>query len=86
MSKSIYILNWYAYAEVSTDLDGGFVAAFHDFEEAKAEMQRNIERNLVEYPSAEVTEDEFSMTMTSKNDGYSVTFYITKIDEESFHA
>jgi len=80
MSKSIYTLNWYAHDVVITTPDGGFVAAFHDFEEAKAEMKRNIELNLVEYPSAEVIEDEFSMAITSKQ-GYSVTFYITEIDD-----
>jgi hypothetical protein len=75
---TIYTLNWYAYAEVSKDLDGGFVAAFSSFEEAKAEMQRNVKLNASRHPKTEVTEDEFSTRVT--REGYSVTFYISEFD------
>ncbi len=79
MSK--YVLAWYSYDEIFTELDGNVVGVYESLSQAQSNMQEQIEDSL------SYVESDYSITTTDnkitlKTDNNYLIEYIIKCIEE----
>lgn len=79
MSK--YVLAWYSYDEISTELDGDIVGVYESFAEAQFNMQEQIEDSLSYVESDYIITTTDSKTTLKTNNGYLIEYIIKCIEE-----
>jgi hypothetical protein len=79
MSK--YVLAWYSYDEISTELEGDIVGVYESFAEAQFNMQEQIEDTLSYVDSGYIITTTDSKTTLKTNNGYLIEYIIKCIEE-----
>ena len=79
MSK--YVLAWYSYNEISTELDGNVVGVYESLAQAQYNMQEQIEDSLSYVESDYIITTTDSKTTLETNNGYLIEYIIKCIEE-----
>ena len=79
MSK--YVLAWYSYNEISTELDGDVVGVYESLAQAQYNMQEQIEDSLSYVESDYIITTTDSKTTLKTNNGYLIEYIIKCIEE-----
>lgn len=79
MSK--YVLAWYSYDEISTELDGNIVGVYESFAEAQFNMQEQIEDTLSYVDSGYIINNSDTKTSLKTDNGYLIEYIIKCIEE-----
>ena len=79
MSK--YVLAWYSYNEISTELDGNVVGVYESLAQAQSNMQEQIEDSLSYAESDYIITTTDSKTTLKTNNGYLIEYIIKCIEE-----
>lgn len=79
MSK--YVLAWYSYDEISTELDGDVVGVYESFAETQFNMQEQIEDTLSYVEDSCIITNTDNKTTLRANNGYLIEYIIKCIEE-----
>lgn len=79
MSK--YVLAWYSYDEISTELDGDIVGVYDSFAESQFNMQEQIEDTLSYVDGGYIINNSDTKTSLKTDNGYLIEYIIKCIEE-----
>ena len=79
MSK--YVLAWYSYDEISTELDGDVVGVYESLAEAQYNMQEQIEDSLSYVESDYIITATDNKITLKTNNSYLIEYIIKCIEE-----
>ena len=79
MSK--YVLAWYSYNEISTELDGNVVDVYESLAQAQSNMQEQIEDSLSYVERDYIITTTDNKTTLKTNNGYLIEYIIKCIEE-----